>query len=219
MIVFSPGREGLLLCWHFKTAVSERMKKMWKRQEFQEEKENTVCEEIKRAKKMKLQNRERNVTITGRNVQLWNKFTELILLHWINGWIGWTVSGSSSGSPPPWTLAHTELAERYIQGQVECCTGHSASVDLTAAQAKTSVRQAWELGVREAVLAGIIFGVLLEDAETASEARMLKLFPPVAAEGLKATVVWPVLESVVIKSPLGLLTAAQDYPLYSESCL
>lgn len=47
------------------------MKKMWKRQEFQEEKENTVCEEIKRAKKNEItKQRKRNVTITGRNVQL-----------------------------------------------------------------------------------------------------------------------------------------------------
>ena len=39
----------------------------------------------------------------------------------------------------------------------------------------------------------------------------------VVAEGLRATVAWPVLESVVIKSPPGLGTA-QDYP-YWESCL
>ena len=39
----------------------------------------------------------------------------------------------------------------------------------------------------------------------------------VVAEGLRATVAWPVLESVVIKSPPGLVTA-QDYP-YWESCL
>lgn len=45
--------------------------KMWKRQEFQEEKENTGCEEIKRVKKNETtKQRKRNVTITGRNVQL-----------------------------------------------------------------------------------------------------------------------------------------------------
>lgn len=50
-------------------------------------------------------------------------------------------------------------------------------VDLTTVQVKTWISQAWELGVREAVLAGMIFGVLLEDAVIALEARMLKPFP------------------------------------------
>ena len=78
---------------------------------------------------------------------------------------------------PTLNLAHTELAERYIQGHRVLHWAQCLCVDLTTAQVKTSISQAWELGVREAVLAGIILAVSLEDAETASEARMLKLFP------------------------------------------
>ena len=44
---------------------------MWKRQEFWEEKENSMCEEIKRVKKNEITiQRKRNVKVTGKNVQL-----------------------------------------------------------------------------------------------------------------------------------------------------
>ena len=193
------------------------MKKMWKRQEFPEEKENTGCEEIKRVKKNETtKQRKRNVTITGRNVQLWNKFTELILLHWINGWIGWTVSGSSSEVPHPEPGSHWAGREIYpgpqsaALGTVPVCwSDHSSGEDLNQSGVGTGSQGSCSRRDNTCCLAGgcrnCIGG---KDVETVS---------PVAAEGLKATVVWPVLESVVIKSPPGLLIA-QDYP-YSESCL
>lgn len=180
------------------------MKKMWKRQEFQEEKENTVCEEIKRVKKNEITKQKRNVTITGRNVQLWNKFTALILLHWINGWIGRTVSGSSSGSRPPWTWLALSW-QREISRARERCTGHSAVTLIwpqlrwrgTGSQGSCSRRD--NIWCPAGGCSNCIGG---KDVETVSL---------VAAEGLKATVAWPVLESVVIERPPGLL-AAQDHP-------
>lgn len=183
---------------------------MWKRQELQEEKENTVCEEIKRVKKNEITKQKKECD------NYWVKCTTVKQIHStdslaLNQWMDWmNCLRQQFWKSPTLNLAHTELAERYIQGQ-ERCTGHSATALIwpqlrwrgTGSQGSCSRRD--NIWCPAGGCSNCIGG---KDVETVSL---------VAAEGLKATVAWPVLESVVIESPPGLLTA-QDHP-HSQSCL
>ena len=118
IVFFFPGREGLLLCWYFKTAVSEKEWKKCGRGKSSRKKKKTQYWRNKEGKEKwdyKTEKKECD--------NYWEKCTTVKQFHRTdslapNQWMDWmNCLRQQFWKSPTLSLVCTELAERYIQGR------------------------------------------------------------------------------------------------------
>lgn len=82
-------------------------KKMWKRQELWEEKENAVCKEMKKRNENTIQRERERGSDWKKHTTIKQKFTKRALVHQVSGRAGQTISADNCGG----LCAELELAE------------------------------------------------------------------------------------------------------------